>query len=257
MHNTASRLETIPHSILVVDDEPSIVDCVATALRYEGYDVHEATSGHAALASIAQCEPALIVLDWMMPDLDGIQLTRHLRAHASEVPILFLSAKDAIEDKVDALRAGADDYVTKPFSLSELTARIHALMRRSESCSESKHGSVLRFADLTLKDGWQRVTRGDAEIELTATEFTLLRHFLSNPDQVMTTSRILADVWLNEIDGSTNVVGIYMQSLRRKLDAVGPPLIVNEGREAYRMLATPALSALTGTSFHDSNSFLS
>jgi two-component system, OmpR family, response regulator len=253
MHNTRSKLGTIPHSILVVDDEPSIVDCVATALRYEGYDVREATSGHAALASIAQCEPALVVLDWMMPDLDGIQLTRHLRAHASEVPILFLSAKDAIKDTIDALRAGGDDYLTKPFSLSELTAPIHALMRRSKST----HGNVLSVADLTLKDGWQRVTRGDAEIELTATEFTLLRFFLSNPDQVMTTSRILADVWLNEIDSSTNEAGIYMQSLRRKLDAVGPPLIVNEGREAYRMVATPTLSPLTPTSFHDSNSFLS
>jgi two-component system, OmpR family, response regulator len=237
MHSSRSRLGTTAHSILVVDDEPSIVDSVATALRYEGYDVHEATSGHEALASIAQSEPGLIVLDWMMPDLEGIELARHLRAHASEVPILFLSAKDAIEDKVDALRAGGDDYIAKPFSLAELTARVHALMRRSEG----SHGDVLSFADLTLKDGWQRVTRGDAEIELTTTEFTLLRFFLSNAGQVVTTARILESVWLNEFDGSTDMVDVYMRSLRRKLDAAGPPLIVSEGRAGYRMAAAPAL----------------
>jgi two-component system OmpR family response regulator len=226
--------ERVP-TILVVDDEPAIVDCVATALRYEGFHTREATSGVTALACIAEHAPALIVLDWMLPDLDGIELTRYLRAHASPVPILFLSAKGAIEDKVEALRAGGDDYLTKPFGLSELVARVHALMRRSDDAASH----VLTYADLTLKDCSQRVTRGHAEVALTATEFALLRLFLLNPDRTMTTSRILEDVWLNESDGSTNMVGIYMESLRRKLDAAGPPLIINDGHGAYRMIPAP------------------
>jgi two-component system, OmpR family, response regulator len=225
---------TIAPSILVVDDEPSIVDSVATALRYEGFNVIEATNGQAALARIAESQPALIVLDWMMPDLEGIDLTRDLRARASDVPILFLSAKDAIEDKVDALRAGGDDYLTKPFSLAELTARVHALMRRSTGSPVT----VLTFSDLTLKDGWQRVTRGDAEIALSSTEFELLRFFLAHPDEVVSTSRILEQVWLNDFDASTDIVGVSLTSLRRKLDATGPPLIVEEGRAGYRMVAT-------------------
>jgi two-component system OmpR family response regulator len=237
MRTMESTLGTSAHSILVVDDEPSIVDCVAATLRYSGFEVQEATSGHAALASIAAVEPVLIVLDWMMPDLDGVELTRRLRAHASRVPILFLSAKHAIEAKVLALRAGGDDYMTKPFNLSELVARVDALVRRTDGT----HRNVRSFADLTLTDGWQRVTRGDAEITLTSTEFALLRFLLSNPDQVVTTSRILESVWLNEFDGSSDIVAVYMTSLRRKLDAAGPPLIVSEGRAGYRMTATPAL----------------
>jgi two-component system, OmpR family, response regulator len=229
-----SQITNVP-TVLVVDDEPAIVDCVATALRYEGFHTREATSGVTALASVAEHAPALIVLDWMLPDLDGIELTRYLRAHASKVPILFLSAKGAIEDKVEALRAGGDDYLTKPFGLSELIARVYALMRRSDDI----HCDVLENADLTLKDGSQRVTRGHAEIALTATEFALLRFFLLNPDQVVTTSRILQEVWLNESDGSTNMVAIYMESLSRKLDAAGPPLIISVGRGAYRMVAPP------------------
>ena len=235
MQSARGSLARKAATILVVDDEPAIVDCVSTALRYEGFHTHEATNGVTALASIAEHAPALIVLDWMMPGLDGIELTRYLRAHASQVPILFLSAKGAIEDKVEALRAGGDDYLTKPFGLSELIARVHALMRRSDDAASR----VLTFADLTLTDGTQRVTRGHAEVALTATEFALLRLFLLNPDRAMTTSRILEDVWLNEGDGSTNMVAIYMESLRRKLDVAGPPLIINDGRAAYRMIPTP------------------
>jgi two-component system OmpR family response regulator len=238
MRSNGTSLGRRAQSILVIDDEQSIVDCVATALRYDGFDVREASTGYAALASIETVEPALIVLDWMIFDLDGIELARRLRAHAYEVPILFLSAKNAIEDKVLALRAGGDDYITKPFSLNELVARVHALMRRTEGTG----GDVLTFGDLTLRDGWQRVTRGNSEIKLTATEFALLRFFLSNPDQVVSTSQILESVWLNEFDGSRDTVGIYVRSLRRKLDAVGPPLIVGDGREGYRMAATPAIA---------------
>jgi two-component system, OmpR family, response regulator len=141
MQSARGSHATDARRILVVDDEPAIVDCVATALRYEGFTTHEATSGVTALASIAEHAPALIVLDWMLPDLDGIELTRYLRAHASQVPILFLSARGAIEDRVEALRAGGDDYLTKPFGLSELVARVHALMRRGDGI----HSDVLTY----------------------------------------------------------------------------------------------------------------
>jgi two-component system, OmpR family, response regulator len=235
MQSVRAGLTTNVPTVLVVDDEPAIVDCVATALRYEGFHTREATSGVTALASIAEHAPMLIVLDWMLPDLDGIELTRYLRAHASQVPILFLSAKGAIEDKVEALRAGGDDYLTKPFGLSELIARVHALMRRSDDT----RADVLTYADLTLKDGVQRVTRGHDEVSLTAAEFALLRYFLLNPDRLVTTSRILQDVWLNDSDGSTNMVAIYMESLRRKLDVLGPPLIIDDGCAAYRMACQP------------------
>jgi len=149
MQNARGSVATGVPTILVVDDEPAIVDCVATALRYEGFHTHEAASGVTALASIAERAPALIVLDWMMPGLDGVELTRLLRARASQVPILFLSARGAIEDRVEALRAGGDDYLTKPFGLGELIARVHALLRRGDdACAD-----VLECADLTVGHG--------------------------------------------------------------------------------------------------------
>jgi two-component system OmpR family response regulator len=141
--------------ILVVDDEPSIVDAVATALRYEGFDVDEATTGRAALAAVADAEPDLIVLDWMLPDLDGIEVGRRLRAQGFRTAILFLTAKDAVENKVEALRAGGDDYVTKPFSLAEVVARIRAILRRTEGEAPS---DVLSFGDVVLNEGRHEVS---------------------------------------------------------------------------------------------------
>src|SRR3954470_16222158 len=156
--------------ILVVDDEPSIIDAVATALRYEGYEVDEASNGRDALAAVTRAEPDLMVLDWMLPDIAGIEVGKRLRERGFKTAILFLTARDAVEDKVEALRAGGDDYVTKPFSLAEMVARVQAVLRRTAG---DLPGDVLRFGDLTLDEGRHEVLRGDVPLELTATEFNL------------------------------------------------------------------------------------
>src|SRR5437763_9384524 len=155
--------------ILVVDDEPSIVDAVATALRYEGFEVREEGTGRGAISAVADFEPDLVVLDWMLPDLNGLEVGRRLREQGSGTAILFLTAKDAVENKVEALRAGGDDYVTKPFSLAEVVARVHAILRRTAGALP---GDVLRFSDLRLDEARHEVFRGETQIELTATEFS-------------------------------------------------------------------------------------
>jgi two-component system OmpR family response regulator len=208
--------------ILVVDDEPSIVDAVATALRYEGFAVDEATTGREALAAVARDEPDLIVLDWMLPDIEGIEVGRKLRAQGVRSAVLFLTAKDATENKVEALRAGGDDYVTKPFSLAEIVARTQAILRRTAG---TLPGDVLRFADLSLDETRHEVFRGDTRIDLTATEFSLLRYFMLNPKRVLSKSQILQNVWRYDFGGNSNVVETYVSYLRKKLDAAGPPLI--------------------------------
>jgi two-component system OmpR family response regulator len=206
--------------ILVVDDEPSIVDAVATALRYEGYEVEEASNGRDALAAVTRDEPDLVVLDWMLPDIAGIEVGKRMRERGFKTAILFLTAKDAVEDKVEALRAGGDDYVTKPFSLAEIVARIQAVLRRTNG---DLPGDVLRFADLTLDESRHEVFRGETPIELTATEFNLLRFFMLNPRRVLSKAQILQNVWHYDFGGNRNVVETYISYLRRKLDAAGPP----------------------------------
>jgi two-component system OmpR family response regulator len=220
--------------ILVVDDEPSIVDAVSTALRYEGFDVSQAESGREALRIAGDVEPDLIVLDWMLPDLNGLEVGRRLREQGFKTAILFLTAKDAVENKVEALRAGGDDYVTKPFSLAEVVARVHAILRRTAGALP---GDVLRFSDLRLDEARHEVFRGETQIELTATEFSLLRFFLLNPRRVLSKGQILQNVWRYDFGGNTNVVETYVSYLRRKLDAVGPPLI-RTVRQAGYMLET-------------------
>jgi two-component system OmpR family response regulator len=224
------------HRILVVDDEPSIVDAVSTALRYEGYEVDEAVSGRDALAKVAEHEPALVVLDWMLPDIEGIEVGRRIREQGYKAAILFLTAKDATENKVDALRAGGDDYVTKPFSLAEVVARIEAILRRTAG---ELPGDVLRFDDLVLDELRHEVRRGEAHIELTATEFNLLRYFMLNPRRVLSKSQILQNVWRYDFGGNSNVVETYVSYLRKKIDALGPPLIKTV-RQAGYMLETQA-----------------
>ena len=206
----------------MVDDEQSIVDAVATALRYEGYDVEEASTGRAALDAIIRTEPDLVVLDWMLPDIEGIEVGRRLRAQGFKTAVLFLTAKDGTENKVEALRAGGDDYVTKPFSLAEIVARIQAILRRSAG---DLPGDVLRYADLVLDESRHEVHRGETKIEFTATEFALLRYFMLNPRRVLSKSQILQNVWHYDFGGSRNVVETYVSYLRRKLDTAGPPLI--------------------------------
>jgi two-component system, OmpR family, response regulator len=223
------------HRILVVDDEPSIVDAVATALRYEGYEVEEATTGREALSAVARFEPDLLVLDWMLPDVEGIEVGRRLRERGFKTAVLFLTAKDATENKVEALRAGGDDYVTKPFSLAELVARVQAILRRTAG---ELPGDTLRFADLVLDEERHEVFRGDEQIELTATEFNLLRYFLLNPRRVLSKAQILQNVWRYDFGGNSNVVETYVSYLRRKLDAAGPPLIRTIRQAGYMLDAT-------------------
>jgi two-component system OmpR family response regulator len=220
--------------ILVVDDEPSIVDAVSTALGYEGFDVTQAQSGREALRAVGDHEPDLVVLDWMLPDLNGLEVGRRLRDQGFKTAILFLTAKDAVENKVEALRAGGDDYVTKPFSLAEVVARVHAILRRTAG---ELPGDVLRFSDLRLDEARHEVFRGETQIELTATEFSLLRFFLLNPRRVLSKGQILQNVWRYDFGGNTNVVETYVSYLRRKLDSVGPPLIKTV-RQAGYMLET-------------------
>jgi two-component system OmpR family response regulator len=209
--------------VLVVDDEPSIVDAVATSLRYEGFEVDEATSGRAALASAQERPPDLIVLDVMLPDLDGLEVTRRLRADGIRVPILFLTARDAIEDKVAGLTVGGDDYVTKPFSLAEVVARVRAILRRA-GLDDDGDGR-LRFADVEMDEELHEVWRAGVAIQLTATEFSLLRFFLLNPRRVLSKTQILDHVWHYDFGGDPNVVETYVSYLRKKLDGAGPPLI--------------------------------
>jgi two-component system OmpR family response regulator len=218
--------------ILVVDDEPSIVDAVATALRYEGFDVEEAPSGRDALRAVARREPDLIVLDWMLPDLDGLEVGRRLREQGFKTAILFLTAKDSTENKVQALRAGGDDYVTKPFSLAELVARVQAILRRTAGAPP---GEVLRYADLVLDEQRHEVFRGETRIELTGTEFNLLRYFLLNPRRVLSKGQILQNVWRYDFGGNSNVVETYVSYLRKKLDATGPPLIRTVRQAGYML----------------------
>ena len=222
------------HRILVVDDEQSIVDAVATALRYEGYQVEEVYSGRDALASVASVEPDLIVLDWMLPDIEGIEVGRRLRALGCKSAVLFLTAKDSTENKVEALRAGGDDYVTKPFSLAEIVARIQAILRRTAG---DLPGDVLRFEDLTLDEVHHEVFRGKTSVELTATEFSLLRYFMLNPRRVLSKGQILQNVWRYDFGGNSNVVETYVSYLRKKLDAAGPPLIRTVRQAGYMLEA--------------------
>jgi two-component system OmpR family response regulator len=208
--------------VLVVDDEPNIADLVSTVLRYEGYDVMSAANGREALAAVERFHPALIVLDVMLPDLDGFEVQRRLAQAGARVPVLFLTARDAVEDKVRGLTLGADDYVTKPFSLEELVARVKAVLRRAGAGETT---SVLQFADVELDEQLHEVRRDGRKVELSPTEFKLLRYFLRHPRIVLSKAQILDHVWEYDFGGDANVVETYVSYLRRKLDDGGPPLI--------------------------------
>ncbi len=209
--------------VLVVDDEPSIVDAVATSLRYEGFEVEEATTGRSALAIAQERTPDLIVLDVMLPDLDGLEVTRRLRTDGIRVPILFLTARDSLEDKLTGLTIGGDDYVTKPFALAEIIARGRVILLRT--CGGPEDDGVLRFADVELDEGAHEVRRAGALVQLTATEFSLLRYFMLNPRQVLSKTQILDHVWHYDFGGEANVVETYVSYLRKKLERHGPPLL--------------------------------
>lgn len=215
--------ETPPPRILVVDDEASITDLVATVLRYEGFDVRTADTGRRALEAVGAFRPHLVILDIMLPDLDGFEVQRRLAEAGERVPILFLTARDATEDKVRGLTAGADDYVTKPFSLEELVARVRAILRRTGRAAPGS--SRLRFADLELDEETHEVWRGERAIELSPTEFNLLRYLMLNARKVVSKAQILDHVWRYDFGGDAGVVETYISYLRRKIDVEEPKLI--------------------------------
>jgi len=213
---------TIPRRVLVVDDEPSIIDAVATVLRYEGFEVEEAANGRDGLAKCQERSFDLVILDVMLPDLDGFEITRRLRADGIDVPVLFLTARNEIDDLVAGLGVGGDDYVSKPFSLAEIVARTKALVRRRQGEEQDQR---LSFADVVMDERTHEVTRNGHPIKLTATEFSLLRLFLMNPRLVLSKEQIIDHVWHYDFGGNTNIVETYVRYLRRKLDVHGPPLI--------------------------------
>lgn len=208
--------------ILVVDDEPYIADLVSMGLRYQGYEVETVGTGRAALSAARKRRPDLLILDVMLPDLDGLEVCRRLRADGVDAPVIFLTAKDAVEDRVNGLSIGGDDYITKPFSLEELAARVRAVLRRTGAPERTKR---LEIADLVLDDDSHQVSRAGEVIELTPTEYKLLHYLMINHGRALTKAQILDHVWQYDFGGDANVVETYVSYLRRKLDRNGPPLI--------------------------------
>jgi two-component system OmpR family response regulator len=209
--------------VLVVDDEENVTHLVSSALRFDGFETVTADNGQSALAAVAEADPDLVVLDVMMPGMDGLGVLQNLRAAGSQVPVIFLTARDTANDRIGGLRAGADDYVVKPFSVEELLARVHAVLRRSAP-DEAREG-VLRVADLELDENSHEVTRAGQEIHLTATEFELLRYLMRNERMVLSKAQILDRVWKYDFQGQSNIVELYIGYLRKKVDAVDPKLI--------------------------------
>jgi len=209
--------------VLVVDDEPNIVDVISMALRFEGFEVESAGSGADAIAAVAAHRPQLLVLDVMLPDIDGFEVARRLAAARAEVPIVFLTARDSTEDIVHGLTLGGDDYVTKPFSLEELVARIRTILRRTGLTEET--GAKLTFGELELDEDTHEVARAGMPIELTATEFRLLRYLMLNPRRVLTRAQLLDHVWNYDFGGDARVLETYISYLRKKIDDGGPSMI--------------------------------
>jgi two-component system OmpR family response regulator len=209
--------------ILVVDDEPNIVDVISMALRYQGFDIATAGTGQDALGQVKAFRPHLMVLDVMLPDMEGFEVAERLGAQRAGVPIIFLTARDSTEDKIRGLTTGGDDYVTKPFSLEELVARIRTVLRRTGAAEPES--ARLTFEDLELDEDTMEVTRAGDPIDLTATEYRLLRYLMLNPRRVMTRAQLLDHVWDYDFGGDGRVLETYISYLRKKIDAAGPPLI--------------------------------
>ena len=215
--------EAPAHRVLVVDDEPNIVDVVTMALRFQGFAVESAGTGTDAIAAVTRFRPDLIVLDVMLPDMEGFDVAQRLGAQHNRVPIIYLTARDATEDKIRGLTLGGDDYVTKPFSLEELVARIRSIMRRA-GLAEPESGR-LTFEDVELDEETHEVTRAGEPVDLTATEYRLLRYLLLNPRRVLTRAQLLEHVWDYDFGGDARVLETYVSYLRKKLDIYGPSLI--------------------------------
>jgi two-component system OmpR family response regulator len=214
-----------PIRALVVDDEATLSELLQMALRYEGWDVRTAADGQQALKAAREFDPDVIVLDIMMPDVDGLEVIRRLRADGRNMPVLFLSAKDSVDDRITGLTAGGDDYVTKPFSLEEVVARLRGLIRRSVLLVGEVESPELRVGDLTLNEESYEVYRAGTRVELTATEFELLRFLMRNNKRVVSKAQILDRVWSYDFGGRASIVEIYISYLRKKIDALGGPMI--------------------------------
>ena len=222
--NSLTRPDGTPIKILTVDDETSLTELLSMAMRYEGWEVATAGSGLAAVKAAREVRPDAIVLDMMLPDFNGLEVMRRIRTEQPDVPVIFLTAKDALEERIGGLTAGGDDYVTKPFSLEELIARLRGLLRRT-GATTARPGSQLVVGDLVLDEDSHEVSRGGEDIQLTATEFELLRYLMRNPRRVLSKPQILDRVWNYDFGGQANVVELYISYLRKKIDANRPPMI--------------------------------
>lgn len=221
--------------ILVVDDEQSISDLISTSLRFVGFEVRTAASGQEALRVAEEFKPQAMVLDVMLPDLNGFEVCEKIRNEGQEIGVLFLTAKDTVEDKVYGLTRGGDDYMTKPFSLEELIARLKAILRRTGVMASEMDEEKIRFADLELDEATHEVRRAGDLIELSPTEFTLLRYLMINVDRVVSKAQILDHVWQYDFRGDAGIVETYISYLRKKIDIYEPPLIHTVRGVGYRM----------------------
>ncbi len=211
--------------VLVVDDEPNITELVSIVLRYEGFDVSSAHDGRGALRAVRELKPELVILDVTMPDIDGLEVVRRMRAENIWMPVIFLTARDAVADKIAGLTVGGDDYIAKPFGLDELVARVRAMVRRNRLAARREESGVLRYADLVLDEDRLEVSRGSRFISLTPTEFRLLRFLMLNAGRVLSNPQILDHVWQYDFGGDGNVVETFISYLRKKIDVEEPPLI--------------------------------
>lgn len=218
------RPDGSPVRVLVVDDEPTIAELLGMALRLEGWEVTTAHTGAVAVTQASKIRPDVAVLDIMLPDIDGLEVLSRIRQRLPGLPVLFLTARDAVEDRIAGLTAGGDDYVTKPFSLEEVVARLRALLRRS-GATAAQSSPMLTVGDLTLDEDSHEVFRAGTEITLTVTEFELLRYLMRNPRRVLTKAQILDRVWNYDFGGQANVVELYVSYLRKKIDAGRDPMI--------------------------------
>jgi two-component system OmpR family response regulator len=219
------RPDGSPVRVLVVDDEPDLAQVLGAVLRHEGWEVHTAADGGAAVRLAREFRPDAVVLDIMLPDIDGVEVMRRMRVDSPEICVLFLTARDAVEDRVAGITAGGDDYVTKPFSLEEVLARLRGLLRRAGMTRAAGDGDRLVVADLVMDEDAREVTRAGELVDLTPTEFELLRFLMRNPRRVLSKVQILDRVWSYDFGGQAHVVELYISYLRKKIDSGRPPLI--------------------------------
>jgi two-component system OmpR family response regulator len=220
-----TRPDGTPVRVLVVDDDPDLAEVLSGALRYQGWEVRTAGDGARAVAEARELQPDAVILDVMLPDTDGFAVLRELHAVQPDVCVLFLTARDAVEDRIAGITAGGDDYVTKPFSLEEVVARLRGLLRRAGMARQLEDGPRLTVGDLVMDEDAREVTRGGELIELSPTEFELLRFLMSNPRRVLSKAQILDRVWSYDFGGQAHVVELYISYLRKKVDAGREPMI--------------------------------